>query len=205
MTIMILMAYPLSKEKGEFRSRNIFMWMMVFTMLFSGGLIPTYMTIRSLNLIDSIWALVLPSSVSAGNTIILMRFFRNNPKEIEEAAIVDGAGAMRILLTIILPISLPAIATLSLFVIVYHWNDFFAGMIYINDPAKYPLQTYIRSLTVDINFDHLSVEEIEEQLKISSRTFNAAKIVVSMVPILCIYPFLQRYFVKGLVLGSVKG
>jgi putative aldouronate transport system permease protein len=203
--LMILMAYPLSKEKKEFRLRTPVTWIMIFTMLFSGGLIPTYLTVRALGLIDTIWALVLPGSVYAGNTVLMMRFFRNIPKEMDEAALVDGAGPLRTLVEIYLPVCLPGIATLSLFVIVGHWNEFFAGLIYMKDSAHYPLQTYIRSLTVQLDFMSMSPEEIEQRLKVSSQTFNAAKIVVSMVPILILYPFLQRYFVQGLTLGSVKG
>ena len=179
--------------------------MLVITMLFSGGLIPTYIIVTSLGLKNSLWALILPGAVQAYNTILMMNFFRSIPKELSEAAAIDGANEWYILFRIFLPVSLPAIATLGLFVIVGHWNDYFSGLIYMDNPANYPLQTYIYSLAIPINFEQLTAEEIVERAKIGTLTFNAAKIVISMIPVLCIYPFLQRFFVKGLVLGSVKG
>lgn len=203
MLLMVLMAYPLSKS--DFKKRNIFIWILVFAMLFSGGLIPTYMTVVNLGMKNTMWSLILPGAVSAYNVILMMNFFKATPRELAEAAAIDGASEWSILFKVYLPISLPALATLGLFVIVYHWNDYFSGLIYMDDPMKYPLQTYIYSLTVKLDFDQLSPEQIVERAKIGALTFNAAKIVISMIPILCIYPFLQRYFVKGLVVGSVKG
>ncbi|NLG24671.1 MAG: carbohydrate ABC transporter permease, partial [Clostridiales bacterium] len=142
---------------------------------------------------------------STYNTILMMNFFRGIPRELDEAAAIDGASPWRILFTIYLPISLPVIATLALFCMMWHWNDYFTGLIYINDAAKYPLQTYIRNLTVDMDFDTMSHEELIQRMEIGAITFNAAKIVISMIPVMVVYPFLQKYFVKGLVLGSVKG
>ena len=205
MLLMVLMAYPLSKWDEEFRQRKFFIWVLVVTMLFNGGLIPTYMTVVRLGLRNTLWALVLPSAVQVYNTILMMNFFRTIPKEMTEAAAIDGANEWYILFRIFLPVSLPALATLGLFVIVYYWNEYFSGFIYIDNPRNYPLQTYIFALTLPMDFERLSAEEIIERAKIGTLTFNAAKIVISMVPILCIYPFLQRYFVKGLVMGSVKG
>jgi len=205
MFLMVLMAYPLSKSDAEFRQRKFFIWMIVITMLFYGGLIPTYLTVVYLGLKNTLWALILPCAVQSYNTILMMNFFRTIPKELTEAAEIDGAHDWYILFRIFLPISLPALATLGLFVIVYHWNEYFSGLIYMDSPQNYPLQTYIYSLSIKINFEQLSAEEIVERAKIGTLTFNAAKIVISMIPVLCVYPFLQRYFVKGLVLGSVKG
>jgi putative aldouronate transport system permease protein len=205
MPVMTMMAYALSKNKKNFRERNIIMWMAVFTMLFNGGLIPTYVVMMTYHLINSFWALVLPLVMNVYNMLILMNFFRGIPAELEEAATIDGAGAFRTLWSVYLPISLPVLATISLFTVVNHWNDFFWGLIYINNSQNYPLQTYIRSLTMKIDFSaFMDPKLLAEQLKVNSITFSAAKIVVSMIPILCIYPFLQRYFVSGLVLGSVK-
>lgn len=205
MAVIILMAYPLSKEKKDFRFRNGFMWYAVVTMLFSGGLIPTYMVVKEVGLIDSFWALILPGLVSVYNMILMMNFFRGVPRELDEAATIDGAGPLAILCKIYLPISLPALATIGLFSIVGAWNDYFSGLIYLNTASKYPLQTYIRQLVVQVDFSSFtSPEALMERMKVSGITFNAAKIVVSMVPVLCIYPFLQRYFVTGLVMGSVK-
>lgn len=203
--LTVLMAFPLSKDKKVFRERNIIMWFAVITMLFSGGLIPTYITVQTYGLIDKFWALVLPGALNVFNMILMMNFFRGIPKELDESASMDGAGVWRILLQIYLPVSMPSLVTIVLFTVVNYWNDFFAGMIYINNPDNYPLQTYIRSLTVEIDFTSITdPKELIERLKVSSITFNAAKIVVSMIPILLIYPFLQRYFVTGIVMGAVK-
>ena len=205
MVMTILMAYPLSKNTKVFRARTVYMTIMVFTMLFSGGIIPWYMVVRQLGLINSFWALVLPGAVPVFNVIMLMNFFRGVPKEIEEAAIVDGATPMQILLKIFLPISLPALATIGLFSIVGHWNSFMDGLILMNSANKYPLQTYIQQFVVNIDITKVRTpEELKELVKISGKTLNAAKIFIAMVPILIVYPFLQRYFVTGLVLGSVK-
>ena len=139
------------------------------------------------------------------NVILLMNFFRNTPKELEEAAVVDGAGPWQVLWSIFLPVSLPALATVTLFSVVWHWNMFFDGLILINSSANYPLQTYIQTLIVEISTTNLkSLEEIKKMSVISNLTLNASKIVVSMIPILVIYPFLQRYFINGIVLGAVK-
>jgi putative aldouronate transport system permease protein len=205
MFFMVTMAYPLSKPKADFRFRPFFSWTLVFTMLFGGGMIPTYMVMRSYGLLDTIWVLVLPGCVAAGNTTLMMKFFSAIPSEMEEAAEVDGAGVVRTLVQLYLPMSVPSLATMSLFVIVGHWNAYFDGLLYISKNINYPLQTYIRSLTINVDLSTLSVDEMEHYLLITARNFNAAKIVVSMVPVLLVYPFLQRYFVKGLVLGAVKG
>jgi putative aldouronate transport system permease protein len=205
MPVKIMMAYALSKNKKAYPERNVVMWMAIFTMLFNGGLIPTYIVIKSYGLINSFWALILPMVMSVWDTIIMMNFFRSIPAELEEAADIDGADAIQTLIFVYLPISLPVLATITLFTIVNHWNDFFLGLIYINDPKNYPIQTYIRSLSVQLDFSTITdTRLLAERLKISSITFNAAKIVVSMIPIVCVYPFLQKYFVKGLVMGSVK-
>lgn len=205
LVLTILMAYPLSRQVREFRMRNVYMWFLVFLLLFSGGLIPLYMLVRQLNLLDTIWALVLPTAVPVFNVILLMNFFRALPKELEEAAIVDGASPLRLLWSIILPLSLPALATITLFSLVGHWNAFFDGLIYMNTPDNYPLQTYIQQLVV--RPDPLNNPMMAEELRARSfdqLTLNAAKLVVTMLPILLIYPFLQRYFIHGIVLGSVK-
>lgn len=205
MLLTIIMAYPLSKDVKTFRARNVYMWLMVFTMLFNGGLIPWYMTIRYLHLIDKIWALILPGAVPVFNVILLMNFFRGVPKELEEAAVVDGAGPWYIMYKIYVPVSLPALATIALFTVVNHWNSFYDGLILMNKPDNYPLQTYIQQLVVVLDIQNIQdTERLKQILSISNKTFNAAKIVVSMVPIMVIYPFLQRYFISGIVMGSVK-
>ncbi|OZB94450.1 carbohydrate ABC transporter permease [Paenibacillus sp. XY044] len=205
MLLTILMAYPLSRTASQFRARNVYMWIIVFTMLFSGGIVPWYMVISKLGLINSIWALVLPGAVPVFNVILLMNFFKGIPKELEEAAFIDGAGPLKILWHIFIPVSLPSLATITLFVIVGHWNNFFDGIVLINDSHKIPLQTYLQQLNLTRDqMQNLSVEQLQQYNKISNTTLNSAKILVSMIPILLIYPFLQRYLIHGIVLGSVK-
>ena len=205
--MMVLAAFPLSHSERHFRGRNIYMYVLIFTMLFSGGLIPTYMVVSRLGLLNSIWALVLPGAVPVWNCILLMNFFRSLPEEMEEAAIIDGAVPFQIMVRIYLPVSLPSLATVMLFSIVGHWNEFFSGLIYMNHSNNYPLATYISTIVdtaKDLNLI-TDPEEIERLMKVSERNMSSAKIFVSMIPILIVYPFLQKYFVKGIVLGSVKG
>lgn len=156
-----------------------------------------------MGLIDTIWSLILPGAVPIFNVILMMNFFKSVPHSLEEAAIIDGASKLEILIKIFLPISVPSIATIALFSIVGHWNDFFSGLIYMNKASNYPLQTYIQQLNVDIT-KITDASQLRELASISNKTLNSAKIVVSIVPLLLIYPFLQKYFVTGLVIGSVK-
>ncbi len=207
MLLTILMAYPLSKPSSEFHWKKVYVWIVVFTMMFNGGLIPTFMVVNKLHLTDTIWALVLPGAVPVFNVILLMNFYKAVPISLEESARVDGASPWIILWKIYLPLSKAAIATISLFAVVTHWNAFFDGKIYINSTNLLPLQTYIQSLTASFNTEQLAsmtAEEIQEKLAMSSLTFNSAKVIVSMVPILLVYPFLQKYFVTGIVMGAVK-
>ena len=206
MLMTILMAYPLSKSRRIFPARGHYMRVIIVCMLFSGGTIPWYLVIKMLGLIDSFWALVLPGCVNISNTIIMMNFFKGLPPSMAESADIDGATPLTTLFRIYVPLSTPSIATLSLFTIVGHWNGYFDGMILINDPKKMPLQTYIQSLVADISnkINSMTPEEILQYSQISNMTFNAAKIVVAMVPVMVIYPVLQKYFVKGLVMGAVK-
>lgn len=204
---MVLAAFPLSHSDKTFRGRNVYMYIFIFTMLFSGGLIPTYIVVSKLRLMDTLWALVLPGAVPVWNCILLMNFFRSLPNELEEAAIIDGAVPFQIMLKVYLPVSLPSLATVMLFCIVGHWNEFFSGLIYMNHSDNYPLATYISTIVdtaKDLNLI-TDPEEIERLMQVSSRNMSSAKIFVSMIPILLVYPFLQKYFVKGIVLGSVKG
>ncbi len=202
--VTLLMAYPLSKSKKDFPARNIFMWILISTMLFSGGLIPWYLTIKSLGLINNLWALVLGSSVPVFNVILVMNYFRNLPKELEEAALVDGAGPWYILLNIFIPLSVPVIATVTLFSIVYHWNEFMQGLILMTNQDKYPLQTYIQQMVVVLNTTTINDDLYERMNELSNQTLNAAKLFIAMIPILLIYPYIQRYFITGITLGSVK-
>ncbi len=205
MTLTILVAYALSKESNVLRGRTVYVWFFVITMLFGGGLIPTFMVVQSTGLLDSIWALVLPKALPVFNVILLLNFFRGLPKELEEAAFVDGAGHWRVLWNVYLPLSKPALATITLFTIVAHWNSWFDGIIYMNSPENYPLQSYLQTLVVQDSLSVRSPEELEILREISNRTYKAAQIFLAALPVLAVYPFLQRYFVKGIVLGSVKG
>ena len=203
MILTILLAYPLSKSKREFKGHDVYMYIVIFAMLFSGGMIPIYLTIKSYGLLNSIWALILPGAVPVFNVILLMNFFKGVPKSLEEAAAIDGASKLTILLKIYLPISMPALATIILFCIVNHWNDFFSGLVYMNKTSMYPLQTYIQQLSVDKS-QITDPEQLKRFAQVSNKTLDAAKIVVSTIPLLIIYPFLQKYFVSGIVIGAVK-
>lgn len=203
MLMMILLAYPLSRSKNRFASRDIYMKLIIFAMLFNGGLIPGYIIVSKLHLLNTIWALVLPGAVPIFNVILLMNFMKGLPEALEEAAVIDGASEWTILTRVVLPISKPGLATMALFCIVNHWNDYFQGLIYMRTPSKYPLQTYIQQLTIDVS-QITDTQQLIYFMTISTRTLNAAKIVVATVPLLVIYPFLQRYFVTGIVIGAVK-
>ena len=199
----VLMAYPLSLEKDEFPSRDRYMWFTIFCMLFGASLVPWYFVIKGTGLLNSIWALVIPSAVPVYNVILLMNFFRNQPKAIKESAKIDGINQIQMMSLICVPLAKPAIATVTLFSIVGHWNNFFDGMLLINTPSKVPLQTYIQSLVINMSdTSKLSTEQLINMM--SQRTFNSAKIVIATVPILIIYPFMEKYFVTGITLGSVK-
>jgi putative aldouronate transport system permease protein len=203
----VLVAYPLSKEAATFRSRTVYAWIFVFTMLFSGGLIPGYLIVKEMHLLDSIWALIIPGAVPIFNVLLMLNFFRGLPKELEEAAWMDGAGHLRTLWSVYLPVSMPSIATVTLFALVGHWNAWFDGMIYMRSPEHYPLATYLQSMLqqVTASMQNVTFEEAALLSQVSDRTTQAAQIFLSILPIMAIYPFLQRYFVHGLVVGSVKG
>jgi len=201
--LTVLTAYPLSKESAKFKMRTYYVWFFVAIMLFSGGLIPTYMIVRAYGLIDSIWALILPGALQVFHITLMLNFFRGLPKELDESAFVDGAGHWTTLFRIYLPISLPSLATIALFTLVGQWNAWFDGLIYMNKADNYPLQTYLQ--TIVTNPDMSRTANLADLLNVSKRTVKMAQIVVGMLPVILVYPFLQRYFVKGIVLGSVKG
>ena len=203
MLLTILCAYPLSFNRDEFPGRNKYMWLVFFTMLFSGGLIPYYILINQLKLIDTVWALVLPG-IPVFNVIILMNFFRQLPKELKESAFIDGASYPTVLLKIFLPLSTPALATLTLFCFVGHWNSWFDGLIYMHKMELYPLQTYLQSLVNKMNSSP-DLEEAKRLAFIARRSMLFAKIFIAIVPIMVVYPYMQKYYQTGLVLGSVKG
>jgi putative aldouronate transport system permease protein len=203
--LTIMIAYPLSKETKEFRFRSIYTWIFFITMLFGGGLIPWYMVIKQMGLLDKIWALILPGAVPVFSVILLLNFFRQVPKELCEAAFIDGAGHWTTLWKVYVPVSTPALATIALFAMVGHWNSWFDGLILMNKPQNYPLQSYIQTIVVQRSYSMMTREEIQELASISDKTLRAAQIFLGSLPIILVYPFLQKFFVKGIVLGSVKG
>lgn len=205
MSLIMLTAYPLSKTNEQMPHRTIFVWYFFLTILFSGGIIPLYMLIRQLKLLDSLWSLVLPTALPVFNMILMLNFYRQTPKEMEEAALIDGASQWRIMLQIYIPVSKPAIATLALYTIVGHWNSWFDGMVYMNRPEHYPVQTYLRTVLMATDMTAMTTEEWKRMSEISNRTIKCAQIFISAIPVLLVYPFLQKYFVTGIVLGSVKG
>ena len=207
MFLMITVAYPLSKSRERFSARHIYMGFFAITMIFGGGLIPFYILIVNLGMLDTMWALVLPGGLPVFSMLILMNFIRNLPEELEEAAMMDGAGYFTTLFRILLPVLKPSLATVALFAIVFHWNEWFTGMIFINTPANVPLQTYLQAMLA--NFQALllqgGVDPREMAGRLNEHTGRAAQLFLAMLPVLMVYPFLQKYFAKGLVIGSVKG
>ena len=164
--ITVLAAYALSKSSEVFVGRGVYLWVIVFTMLFNAGTIPWYMAIKNLGRLDTIWSLVLPCAFSAYNTILMMNFFKGIPPSLEESARVDGAGPWRTLFQIYIPLSKPSIATIALFIVVYHWNNFYDGLVLMSKPSHYPLQTYIYQLTVTIDARLISnIDALREQMK----------------------------------------
>jgi len=206
LTLTILTAYPLSKKhlKGKRAIMNLF----IFSMLFSGGIIPSFYLIRSLKLLDTLWALILPGTISAYNIILMKNFFSSLPESLEEAAKIDGASDLYILRKIIIPLSTPIIATIGLFVCVGYWNSYFSAVLYIRDQQKWTLQLLLREIIMSANTQLLSsggnLAEISKDA-IPPQTIKYATLIVVVLPILCVYPFLQKYFVKGMMLGAVKG
>lgn len=202
MIINILCAYPLSKGNADFLGRTVYVWIFVFSMLFSGGLVPTFLVVKEMGLLDTIWALTLPNAVMVFNIVLMLNFFRNLPKELEEAAFMDGASHWQILARVYIPLSMPSIATILLFTIVGHWNEWFAGIIYMNRIENYPLASYLQTIIIrDAAIESASLNELTA---INDRTTKAAQIFVGSLPVLIVYPFLQKHFAKGITLGSVK-
>ena len=203
MCATILAAYPLSKP--YMYARKQMTMLCVFTMLFGGGMIPTYLVIRDLGIIDTYWALWLPGLVSTYNMLVMRTFFTNISSELEDAARIDGCNEIRLLLQIFLPLSLPCIATIALFYAVGFWNMFQSVLIYINSTAKHNLSVLVNNMIREqliITSDFIQAEDISTA---TPQGVQAAGIIVMIFPIMCVYPFLQRYFVKGVMLGAVKG
>ena len=204
MIISCLTAYPLSKT--WLYGRKPLLLLFVFTMLFGGGMVPSYLLMRSLGLINTIWVLFVPAMLSVYNMILLKNFFEDIPDSIEESAELDGAGSLRILVSIVLPMSLPAIATIGLFYAVGFWDNYMSGLLYITKPELKPLQQYLYEIvTESINVDETLSMDAQENAALNTDAIRSATIMLACVPIMCVYPFLQKYFVKGMRVGSVKG
>lgn len=197
-----LMAYPLSKKRMQ--GQRFLNGMVVFSMLFNGGIIPTFLVVRATGLLDTHLSLILPILISPFNLIILRSFFSNIPSSLEESATIDGATDLRIFFTIIIPLSKAALATVSLWCAVFLWNDFFNALIYLQDRAKFVLPLMLREIIASTNLSDLDLQG-DDMLQATAETIKAAAIVVVTLPILLVYPFIQKYFVKGALIGSVKG
>lgn len=193
-------AYALSRD--YLIGQRVLTFLFVFTMLFSGGLIPTYLVMRRLNLVGKLWALILPGTISAFNMIILRNYFIGIPRDLEESAKLDGASNLTVFFRIMFPLAMPAIATVALFTAVGLWNNYFSAMIYVNQKSMYPLALYLRSVVVDTDADLVNLNP--ELANLNPQSVRSATVMAATVPILLVYPFLQRYFVKGITLGAVK-
>jgi len=203
MLLTALMAYGLSRK--DLDGRSFIMFMIVFTMLFNGGLIPTFLVVKSMGLIDSLAALVIPTAINAFNLIIMRNFFQNLPEGLEESAKIDGCNDWGILFRIVIPLSMPAIATISLFYAVTYWNTYITAILYLNDAAKWPVQVILRQIVILASGLTADTSGMEDFVRPPEQTVKMAVIVVATLPILLVYPFLQKHFAKGALLGSIKG
>lgn len=200
--VTALLAYVCSRQ--QFSARRVVMFLVLFTMLFGGGMIPTYLVVKGTGLINSLWALILPGAVSAFNMLVMRDFFESLPEELIEASRIDGCGDLRILWRIVMPLSLPILATFTLFYAVGNWNQYFSAILYLNDPDKWPLQILLRQVVLVGQADIYS--NLDPTVPIPpSLSIQMATVVLASFPIVVLYPFLQRYFVQGLTLGGVKG
>lgn len=208
LVVTICAAYPLSRK--DFMPRNFFMFLFMLTMYFGGGLIPTYLVVSGLGLVDTRWAMIIPGAVSIYNIIITRTYFMNSiPASLQEAATLDGANSFQYLMRVVLPLSKPIIAVIGLYYAVGHWNDFYTALIYLYNEDLMPLQSFLRDMLMSTkmtlnNLSGLDTATVELKTHLA-QTLKYSVIIVSTVPVLCIYPFIQKYFVKGVMVGSVKG
>lgn len=199
-----MMAYPLTVS--DFRLKKAITIFLAVTMFFSGGMIPTYLNMKELHLLNTFWVMVVPGCISAYNVIIFRTFFQNIPSELRESAYMDGANDLTVLFRIYLPLSKALLATFALFTIVAHWNEWFNALIYLKDENKYPLQMFLRSIIFTQQEGQSGqVRDMIQNRQINPKNIQMAAIVITMAPILCMYPFVQKYFIKGVMLGSIKG
>lgn len=202
--LLCISAYPLSKKK--LKGRNAIMFLITFTMFFNGGMIPNYILVRNLHLLDTYWALIFPGAISAYNLILMRNFVSSIPESLEESAVIDGANPLLVLFRIILPLSKPAIATFTLFHAVGHWNSYFYAALYLTSRNKWPLMLIVREMVIDsgTNMVRQGVTTGMQELA-QPFTLKMAIIICTILPILLVYPFVQKYFMKGMMLGSIKG
>ncbi|WP_409342084.1 carbohydrate ABC transporter permease [Paenibacillus sp. MBLB4367] len=203
LAVTTLLAYPLSKRAVP--GRNAILLGIVFTMLFSGGLIPLYLIVRATGLTNTIWALIVPGLVSTFNMLIMKTYFEGLPSEVEEAAKVDGCGDVSTLYRIVLPLSMPIMATIGLFYGVGHWNAYFGGIMYLTNKSLYPIQVVLRNMIQTPSVSQELMVSVSELQQLPPETVKMATVVVAILPVLAIYPFLQRYFIKGMLIGAIKG
>lgn len=203
MAVTVLAAYPLSKR--DFPNRTLWTGLFVFTMFFSGGMIPDYLIVRQVGIYNTVWALVLPRLVDTFNLLIVRNYLMSLPGSLEESARIDGAGDFRILLQILIPLAMPILATLALWTIVNHWSWWFDSLLYTKDSKKLVLQVVLRRIVLEGTTQMMDQSGFQDQNMINSEGLKAAVIMVTTVPIVCVYPFLQKYFVKGILVGSLKG
>ncbi|WP_081823926.1 carbohydrate ABC transporter permease [Paenibacillus sp. UNC451MF] len=202
--LTVFTAYPLSKK--YFPNRGFWTAFIVFTMFFSGGIIPSYLLIKSLGMMNSVWALIVPGLVHTFQMIIARNFFMSLPESLEESARIDGANEIRIMFSIVIPLSMPIIATLSLWTAVHHWNAWFDSMIYISDSHKHVLQVVLRRIVLEGTKDMMDLNSFDDKEMIANpETIKATTVMVATIPIILIYPFVQKHFVKGILVGSLKG
>jgi len=203
LTVTCLTAYPLSKQ--YLKGRRFFNLMFVFTMMFSGGLVASYINYRSLNILNTVWAVVLPGAISAYNMILTRTFFEQIPVSLEESAKLDGAGDLTVFAKIYLPLSIPIISTIMLFIVVGRWNSWFHEFIVLMDKAKYPVQIVIRNVVLEDEIRLSTQQAMSDQTTVTVTSLKYSIIILTMVPMLILYPFIQKYLVKGIMVGAIKG
>lgn len=208
--VVVMTAYPLSKTDGRFKGRTVFTWFFLITMFLGGGLFATYFLYKQLGLLNSFLIYILPGACDVWFVLMLMNFFRGIPKEIEEAALIDGAGQFSVLFKLYIPLAMPSIATIILFTAIGQWNSWFDGIMFMNDPSKYPLQSYLYTMIISSDPTKqsgftLTPEQLEALKNIGGKNLQSAQIFLGILPIALVFPFLQRFFVKGITVGSVKG
>ena len=204
LAVTVLMAYPLSRS--DLPGKRALTFILTLTMWFSGGMIPSFILVNKLGLYDSYWALILPGLVSAYNIIIVRNFFAQTPVSLEESAKLDGAGEMTVLVRIFLPLSLPVLATITLWLVVGYWNTYLSALLYLSTRAKYTLQLVLREIVIADSLDqYLGIDPVDNATRTVTESIKYANILLTILPIMCVYPFLQRFFMKGVLLGAVKG